>query len=455
MFGAPISGIGRPTSGGRSVTSGINRLARPAQPSGTAPPLSAPGRTGESAAPFPEPVALPPPPAPAASSGRPSFSTRPVFSLDFDSLNLPQYSAATTECQVGLASSRSKIATRVSEGARAIAAGPNESAERAMSPQFRSPAQRSSYYEPEDRNPPTSLPGSRIGVGVRGSDSAQSGVGRPMSFAGYGLGMPQYRRQADFAAMSEPEREQWIEGIIADLSGDDPKATEMAIERLQAILDSLDYQPTSISGQSSPGVTHIRRNISNIVSGLAMQVRWSYTTMTTDPSISSPFQTTLHRIRKLTNNVLLELFSDPRLALAVPQGTLNTLLEELIRRIVDPALKAGDPGMSHFRDRDQLFKGLNALIVKILDRADRTGVFVSLIQLMTSSLSERVPNPPPPGVDMDRQNFGDMTMKCLWRLSKSLPTEAKSQFARYSDTTMTLKVGRPAFGDPRRHPSLR
>ncbi|ORX65235.1 ARM repeat-containing protein [Linderina pennispora] len=405
MSQAPAAGgrsrIGRPTGAPRGVTSGISRLNRPAQVSESAPP-SVTGHGSKSPAPFPEQAAQPPPPAPVSSSSRPSYTSRPVFTPRFQiALNLPQYSAATTEYQTGLALNRSNATSRLSEGIRAISATPVEPAEPAISSPF--------------PTPPTSLPGSRIGGGMRNSESAGSGIGRPMSFAGYGLGMPQYRRQADFASMSEPEREH----------GDDPKATEMAIERLQAILDSLDHPSGNESRFNSPGVAHIRHNISNIVSGMAMQ-------------------STLHRIRKLTNNVLLELFSDPRLALAVPQSTLSTLLEELIRRIVDPALKSGEPGASHFRDREQLFKGSMRLSSRFWTR------------LTAPAFSRSVwPTRHQQVLTWIVQNFGDMTMKCLWRLSKSLPSDTERQFGPFAGTTLPLNIGRPPFGDPRRHPSLR
>ncbi|ORX74047.1 hypothetical protein DL89DRAFT_253944 [Linderina pennispora] len=164
--------------------------------------------------------------------------------------------------------------------------------------------------------------------------------------------MPQCWHQTDFASKSEPEPEQWIEGVITDLGGDNPKATGMAIKRLQTILDSLDQS-----------------------SGMAMQIYWSYIAMATDASIPSPSQLALHHIAKLTGNVLFKLFSYPRLALAVLQSIMSTLLEEQIRRIVGFALKPDKHGVCHFCDREQLFKGLHALIIRILDKADRTRAF--------------------------------------------------------------------------------
>ncbi|KAJ1956902.1 hypothetical protein GGI12_005183, partial [Dipsacomyces acuminosporus] len=209
-------------------------------------------------------------------------------------------------------------------------------------------------------------------------------------------------------------------------------------------------------------------NIGNIISAISMQLRWAYTTTSTDPSMQSPIQVTLGRIRKTTLGLLIDIFSDPRLALWVSQDAMQTLLEELIRRLVDPMLKQSSrlrgsaPGAGAGRgmiaNAEQLSKAINTIVIKILDKADRTTVYVSLIQMLESSLAEPAPNPPQSDADVVRMDFGDMVMRCLWRLTKPLPMELQAQFARVVESgaaSVPADIANPRFGDPRYHQQIR
>ncbi|KAJ2402360.1 hypothetical protein GGI10_005897, partial [Coemansia sp. RSA 2530] len=135
----------------------------------------------------------------------------------------------------------------------------------------------------------------------------------------------------------------------------------------------------------------------------------------------------------------------------------------MIRRLVDPLLKRDDDADSKVArgsvpNYEWATKSLNAIVVKILDKADRTTVYVVLIRLLQSSMAVPVPNPPPTDSDTQRVEFGDLAMRCLWRLTKPLEQELQVQFGDLvasGITNVPASVGSPEFGDIRKHPFIR
>ncbi|KAJ1837495.1 hypothetical protein LPJ57_011408, partial [Coemansia sp. RSA 486] len=272
--------------------------------------------------------------------------------------------------------------------------------------------------------------------------------------------------------MSEPEREEWMQGIIADLSGDDPKASEKAIDRFASLLETVPrpsdrekMDPQLYISQAGPAHYHIRKNLDSLVSAIAMQIRWAYTTTSTDLSMQSPFQSTLNLIRRSALEVLIQVFSNIYFAMWIRLDAVQTLIEELVYRAVDPMLKPSRSasgarvGNSAIPDSLGLSKAVNSILVRIIDYADRTTVYVALIRLFESAMAEPAPNPPQTDNDIMRMEFGDMVQKCLWRLTKVLPDDLKRQFSRYVDQDSVVELPRevvdPEFGNPLVHPAIR
>ncbi|PIA19092.1 ARM repeat-containing protein [Coemansia reversa NRRL 1564] len=343
----PASGITRPASG-----LGLREphVARPGSGLG----LRASSNGGTAATRFarqlPASSALPPPAAPTGA--------RPMFSLDFDKLNLPAYSSATAE-QLGGAG-------------------------------------RGGYMR-------SVLAASNAAVG------ASDGV-RP-------AGSP---RVADFATLGNAARTQWMTKAVAEVGGGDANAAEAAIERLQALLSTADRTVDD----ASPVLTHMRSHIPAICAAGTAQLHRAYTGP--GARTSAP----LGRLRKAIVSLLLDVFADPRLALWAPPRAVNALLDQLVHRLADPQLSTRHQptvATALLPDADQLAKAINTLVVRILDRADRTAVYMALMRELDAAVAEPIPNPPQSDADVLRGAVADIVMKCLWRISKDLATELSSQ----------------------------
>ncbi|KAJ2423881.1 hypothetical protein GGF41_002970, partial [Coemansia sp. RSA 2531] len=451
----PASAIGRPSmsaGGGGSLPrngSGIgvggsmaaNRLARPGgQPtSAQTYGMNDGGMTNDYSAYSQQPQRQ----MPAAQYG--AGGAKPMFSLDFDNLNLPAYSLATAE-QLGSASGSGRPG-----GLRPSAAPALPSYEQQARTDHSDLSNAAiGYSASRSDSLQSALSGLQISLSANGGSGAGSqnervapgprsvgspvmaaaGAGRPMSMA---YAAP--RNPVDFPRWSKLDREQWMEGVVADLSSDDSKAAEKAMERLQGLLDIVEpHIAGSEAYVHTPVLDAIRKNVGNITSALAVQLRWAFTTTSTDPSMVSPFQALLVNIRKLSLHLLLGIFDDRRLAQCVREEALLTVVEEMIRRLVDPLLKRDEDADGNKAARgsapnyEWATKSLNAIVVKILDKADRTTVYVVLIRLLQASMSVAVPNPPQTDSETQRVEFGDLAMRCLWRLTKPLEQELQIQF---------------------------
>ncbi|KAH9795875.1 protein MOR1 [Citrus sinensis] len=89
---------------------------------------------------------------------------------------------------------------------------------------------------------------------------------------------------------------------------------------------------------------------------------------------------------KYVLNTLMQTFQNKRLAYAVQESTLDSLITELLLWLLDERVP-------HMDDGSQLLKALNVLMLKILDNADRTSSFVVLINLLRPLDPSRWPSP--------------------------------------------------------------
>ncbi|KAF3582062.1 hypothetical protein DY000_02029390 [Brassica cretica] len=118
---------------------------------------------------------------------------------------------------------------------------------------------------------------------------------------------------------------------------------------------------------------------------------------------------------KYVLNTLMQTFQNKKLAHAVKEGTLESLITELLLWLLDERV----PRME---DGSQLLKALNVLMLKILDNADRTSSFVVLISLLRPLDPSRWPSPGTAEVYAVRnQKFSDLVVKCLIKLTKLSP----------------------------------
>nr|KYP53049.1 Cytoskeleton-associated protein 5 [Cajanus cajan] len=117
---------------------------------------------------------------------------------------------------------------------------------------------------------------------------------------------------------------------------------------------------------------------------------------------------------KYVLNTLMQTFQNKRLAHAVKESTLDSLITELLLWLLDDRVP-------HMDDGSQLLKALNVLMLKILDNADRTSSFVVLINLLRPLDPSRWPSPATnESLASRNQKFSDLVVKCLIKLTKVL-----------------------------------
>ncbi|KAJ2649380.1 hypothetical protein IWW40_003227 [Coemansia sp. RSA 1250] len=341
----PGSSIGRPASGiGRPISS----IARPGSSIGR--PVSGIGRPVPAAATHAPPVSAPAPLPPAPPVHRPPpGASRPMFSLDFDNLSLPAYSAATSE-QLGVSGSRSN-----SDAAIGFNAG-------------RSERLRAALHD--------------------------SPLGRDSSDRG--------------------------NGVAAAISGMRSADAAMAMERMHALVRALDSETAK-----------------------ALQAQMGALCEASAVVLKRASASASDGLRRSLLALLMDVFGEQRLALWAPQSGVRELLRGLVATLVDPRLS---PNAS--ADGAQLHRAVNALMVRILDRSDRTAVVVALVALLDAAAHTPLPQPPSSPDDVLRADAGDIVMRCLWRLSKNLPQDLKAQFAGCADaTSIPPAAANPAVGD--------
>jgi cytoskeleton-associated protein 5 len=117
-------------------------------------------------------------------------------------------------------------------------------------------------------------------------------------------------------------------------------------------------------------------------------------------------------------NTLMQAFQLTSLARQVAERTLRALGSELLIRLLDDRIPRLEEGTA-------LLKALNILMLKILENSQRNYTFSALLLLL------RVPPPPlddPSGGaanDALRSKFCDLVVKCLIKLTKVGPFDAR------------------------------
>ncbi|KMZ71606.1 Protein MOR1, partial [Zostera marina] len=123
---------------------------------------------------------------------------------------------------------------------------------------------------------------------------------------------------------------------------------------------------------------------------------------------------TSSRSCKYVLNTLMQTFQIKRLGHAVSQGTLDSLITELLLWLLDERVQLMDDG-------GQLLRALNVLMLKILDNAERTSSFVVLINLLKPLDPARWHFAASTEVVLARnQKFSELVVKCLIKLTKVL-----------------------------------
>uniref|UniRef100_A0A7N1A6B8 TOG domain-containing protein n=1 Tax=Kalanchoe fedtschenkoi TaxID=63787 RepID=A0A7N1A6B8_KALFE len=177
---------------------------------------------------------------------------------------------------------------------------------------------------------------------------------------------------------------------------------EQSVEGMKLVCHELDLV---INDPESSGMEEIMKDADRLVSCLATKVPKTF-----DYSLAGASS----RSCKYVLNTLMQAFQNRKLAHAVKESILDSLVTELLLWLLDDRVPRMDDG-------SQLLKALNVLMLKILDNADRTSSFVVLINLLRPLDPSRWPSPPlneSPAIR--NQKFCDLVVKCLIKLTKVL-----------------------------------
>ncbi|KAF1797536.1 armadillo-type protein, partial [Mucor lusitanicus] len=170
-------------------------------------------------------------------------------------------------------------------------------------------------------------------------------------------------------------QEDMVDYIITQITNGDPQPS---IEALKNLDKFLSHNPEAILP-----------DIEALINAITLQVRIAYSSV-------DPRQPATTRLCKHLVNALVMLFSNRDLACAVPQISLNHLLQELSHRLLDQKMLALESG-------PQLSKALNVAMVKVLENTQCSAVLR--------------PGDSPTAKDT---KYTELIMKCLWKLAKTV-----------------------------------
>ncbi|KAJ0016894.1 hypothetical protein Pint_11462 [Pistacia integerrima] len=177
---------------------------------------------------------------------------------------------------------------------------------------------------------------------------------------------------------------------------------EQSVEGMKVVCHELAQATSDPEGSA---MDELVKDADKLVSCLANKVAKTFDFSLTGAS---------SRSCKYVLNTLMQTFQNKRLAHAVQESTLDSLITELLLWLLDERVP-------HMDDGSQLLKALNVLMLKILDNADRTSSFVVLINLLRPLDPSRWPSPATNESFAARnQRFSDLVVKCLIKLTKVL-----------------------------------
>uniref|UniRef100_A0A9I9CQR2 Protein MOR1 n=1 Tax=Cucumis melo TaxID=3656 RepID=A0A9I9CQR2_CUCME len=183
---------------------------------------------------------------------------------------------------------------------------------------------------------------------------------------------------------------------------------EQSVEGMKVVCHELAQASSDPEGSS---MDELARDADRLVLCLATKVAKTFDYSLTGAS---------SRSCKYVLNTLMQTFQNKRLAYAVKEKTLDSLITELLLWLLDERVP-------HMDDGSQLLKALNVLMLKILDNADRTSSFVVLINLLRPLEPSRWPSTGSKESFASRnQKFSDLVVKCLIKLTKGQEMYSKN-----------------------------
>lgn len=232
--------------------------------------------------------------------------------------------------------------------------------------------------------------GQGLGGGLGGLNSSVGGI-NGLSLQPPSIIVPpsaQIKRLSVSGTGSDRRGEAQMDFLVTQITSDDAHQSIEAIKQLEKALRG----PVDV----------IIPHINELVNAHTLQIRLAYTGLEQKNNSTT-------RVCKHLVNSLVGIFSNKELASNVQTDTLYNLLHELASRLMDKNLEGVESG-------PQLSRAMNVTMVKVLENSDRNSAFSALLLILV-----RCAQPLRSMEDSAHQaKFGDLIMKCLWKLTKTI-----------------------------------
>ncbi|XP_007497455.1 cytoskeleton-associated protein 5 [Monodelphis domestica] len=185
-----------------------------------------------------------------------------------------------------------------------------------------------------------------------------------------------------------------INFIISQVASGDINTSVQALTQIDEVLRQED-KSEAMSG-----------HIDQFLIATFMQLRLIYNTHMADEKLDKD------EIIKLYSCIIgnmISLFQIENLAREASTGVLKDLMHGLITLMLDSRIEDLEEGQ-------QVFRSVNLLVVKVLEKSDQTNILSALLVLLQDSLLATAGSP----------KFSELVMKCLWRMVRLLPDTINS-----------------------------
>ncbi|XP_074129098.1 cytoskeleton-associated protein 5 isoform X1 [Sminthopsis crassicaudata] len=185
-----------------------------------------------------------------------------------------------------------------------------------------------------------------------------------------------------------------INFIISQVASGDINTSVQALTQIDEVLRQED-KSEAMSG-----------HIDQFLIATFMQLRLIYNTHMADEKLDKD------EIIKLYSCIIgnmISLFQMENLAREASTGVLKDLMHGLITLMLDSRIEDLEEGQ-------QVFRSVNLLVVKVLEKSDQTNILSALLVLLQDSLLATAGSP----------KFSELVMKCLWRMVRLLPDTINS-----------------------------
>ncbi|KAJ1977911.1 hypothetical protein H4R35_002106, partial [Dimargaris xerosporica] len=220
------------------------------------------------------------------------------------------------------------------------------------------------------------------------------------------------------------------------LSRPESRATDSPLSQddQNYMLDVIYAQVTSHQpGDIAEAVSHLRPlcsphrihvlipHANHFINALTLQVRFLF-----DADSVEPAQMTLCEQVVVC---LKFMFTTPELARTVETDTLQSIITEILKRLIDPKLTVREEGQN-------LIRSMNVLVVRILDYSNRNRVYDALLDILGQACVDLPPMSSP--VAEQEGQFAHLTLKCIWKLSKRVISDMEAQLIQVDALLATL-----------------